>query len=208
MAINWGQGGAGALTGGLAGAQLGMGFGGPTGAAIGAGVGALGGGAAGLFGGLENPEKLNQYERFSPQQRQVIESVLNMLTGQGQQPGGLLGELGDDSALMAPAMRRFQEQTIPGIAERFSGTGAGSQSSSAFQQSLGAAGASLQENLAKMSADRKMKLVQYILQLAGTPMTDRRVSPATKSAFGEGLGALGQMGAKGIARGDITFRQN
>lgn len=48
----------------------------------------------------------------------------------------------------APMMTEFQQQIIPGISERFAGMGA--QSSSAFGQQLGAAGAGLEERLAAL----------------------------------------------------------
>lgn len=47
-------------------------------------------------------------------------------------------------------MRRFQQQTVPSLAERFSGLDA--QRSSAFRQSLGAAGSDLSSRLAALQA--------------------------------------------------------
>lgn len=51
-------------------------------------------------------------------------------------------------AFSAPYMRQFNEQIVPGLAERFAGAGA--LSSSGFQNALGQAGAGLAENLASM----------------------------------------------------------
>ena len=64
----------------------------------------------------------------------------------------LSGEPGAFEAYEAPLKREFNEQIIPGLAERFSGMGAGAQNSSAFQQSLGQAGAGLTEKLAQLRA--------------------------------------------------------
>jgi len=56
----------------------------------------------------------------------------------------------DVEPLAQQAQARFQQQTIPSIAERFTALGAGSQGSSAFAQQLGGAGADLQRELAAL----------------------------------------------------------
>lgn len=61
----------------------------------------------------------------------------------------------------APMMRQFNEQVVPGIAERFTGVGG---QSSAFQQALGNAGAGLQENLASMRGGLQQQGAQGLLQ--------------------------------------------
>lgn len=102
------------------------------------------------------------YERFStlsgPQQ-QIFEKLSSLLQGR------LGGQ--DNSAFEAPEMRRFQEQTVPGLAERFAGLGAGSQSSSAFRQALGGAGADLSERLAKIGGEREDAATNQLMQLLG-----------------------------------------
>ncbi len=103
------------------------------------------------------------YERFStlsPQQSDIFSQLQEMLAPRaaGQE---------DTSRFTAPFMRQFQEETVPGLAERFSGLGAGAQSSSAFQQSLGGAAAGLQENLASIGAGREDKALQQLMNLLG-----------------------------------------
>ena len=110
---------------------------------------------------FEKKPKATQYPGLAPEQVSLQNQLLSMLQGQ-LAPGGtygqgqsylqnlLSGSPTATSAFEAPHMRQFQEQTLPGIAERFSGLGAGAQSSSAFQQQLGQAGASLQEQLASL----------------------------------------------------------
>jgi len=138
----------GALAGAGTGATIGSVFPG-YGTAIGAGAGALVGGLGSAFGSkkggglLTTPESMSEFERFTPEQQSLISQLMGALTGQGGPQGGILGDLLGGDAFAVPEMRRFQEQTIPGIAERFTGLGAGSQSSSAFQQALGTAGADL-----------------------------------------------------------------
>ena len=80
------------------------------------------------------------YERFSTlsgQQQDIYDTLLSKLKGQ-------LGGEGMDT-FKAPYLREFEEKIIPGLAERFAGMGAGSQSSSAFEQALGSSGADLSE---------------------------------------------------------------
>lgn len=117
-----------------------------------------------LFG---SRDKLQKVPTMTPQQNQVLSQLLSQLGlgGQGTTGGNFQGanqylsELlsGDENAYRqfeAPYMRQFNEQTIPGLAERFAGAGAqgGALSSSGFGQALGAAGAGLQENLASLRA--------------------------------------------------------
>lgn len=66
----------------------------------------------------------------------------------------------------APAMRQFQEEIVPGVAERFSGMGA--QSSSAFNQTMGQQAGSLAERLAAMKANWSLSNKSLGLQAAQT----------------------------------------
>jgi hypothetical protein len=107
------------------------------------------------------PRGYSSFNTGTKQQSSFLQQLLGSLQGQssniGQNPlfqqGSnylqqlLSGSPESTAAFEAPAMRQFNEQTIPGLAERFSGLGAGAQSSSAFQQALGQAGAGLSENL-------------------------------------------------------------
>ena len=76
------------------------------------------------------------------------------------------------AAFEAPYMRQFQEQVIPGLAERFAGMGAGAQSSSAFNQALGAAGAGLQEQLAALRGNLGLQAAGQGLQYAQQPISN------------------------------------
>lgn len=62
----------------------------------------------------------------------------------------------------APYLRQFREQTVPEIAERF--TGQDAQRSSAFGQTMGQAGAALQENLAALKGNLVNQLLGQQLQ--------------------------------------------
>jgi len=141
------------------------------------------------------------YERFStlsPQQSDIFNTLQSRLMGQ-------LG--GQDRAnFEAPYLRQFNEKTIPGIAERFSGMGEGAQSSNAFRQSLGAAGAGLSENLASLGENREQNSMQQLMQLLGlnTEGLTKKEKPWWQGALiglggglGQGLGSLGANAATG-----------
>lgn len=109
-----------------------------------------------LFG---SKDKLERVPALNQQQNSALSQVLQNLGVLGG-PGGayegaqsylsdLLNPEGEAyDRFSAPYLREFNEQTLPGIAERYAGAGA--LSSSGFGQSLGAAGAGLSERLAAL----------------------------------------------------------
>ena len=78
----------------------------------------------------------------------------------------------DYDKFAAPYLRQFEEEIIPGIAERFGGMDA--QSSSGFQQTMGKAGQGLAENLAALKAQLRGQAVNQFQNLYG---------PAGKNQF-------------------------
>lgn len=95
----------------------------------------------------------SQVSTLDPQQQQLFSQFAQLLGPLLGQSGGYLQDLlsGSPEAFErfeAPYMRQFNEQIVPGIAERFAGVGG--LSSSGFQQTLGQAGAGLSENLASL----------------------------------------------------------
>ncbi len=111
------------------------------------------------------------------------------------------------------ALRQFREQLIPQIAERFTGLGAGSQSSSAFQQAMGGGAAGIAENIAAMKSGRQMQAAglagplsqvnfQEQLSLLGVRPFENLFRPETGGLLGAmapGIGqAIGSYGLKKI----------
>jgi len=141
---------------------------------------------------------------FTPEQQGLWSQVTGQLGGQGgllSQGLGYMGDIfgGGEQTFEAPAMRQFQEQIIPGIAEQFAGVGA--QSSGAFNQALGQAGAGLAENLAMMRSQLKERAMGHLGQFYSQQMQPAfqwGQMPGTKGLFGnlaEGLGTgAGMMG--------------
>lgn len=123
-------------------------------------------------------DRIKKMPTMSGRQTKFFNSFLQQ--AQGLQGGGyqqaigqLQGMLDPNSQIYkdfaAPQMREFNEQTIPGIAERFAGAGGGmgalggALSSSGFGQALGAAGAGLNTNLAQLRAQLQQQAIQSIL---------------------------------------------
>lgn len=84
--------------------------------------------------------------------------------------------LSDDPAAFAqfeaPLKQQFEQQTVPGIAERFAGmgTGGGASSSSGLQNSLAQAGKEFSTNIAGLRSGLKMQAAQGALQYAQSPI--------------------------------------
>lgn len=127
-----------------------------------------------MFGG----DKMKKVPTLSKQQQKLHDQMIKMLGGQLGQ--GYQGALGHQQQLMDPSseavsqftqpyMREFNEQVVPGLAERFAGMGAmgGGLSSSGFGQSLSAAGSGLQERLAALKAQIGQQAAGNLMQQYG-----------------------------------------
>jgi len=162
-----------------------------------------------LFG---SPGKIKALPTTTPQQQSLLSQLLSGLggpLGSGLQnlQQMLSGSPEALEAYRAPAMREFKEQIVPGIAERFSGMGAGAQQSSAFGQTMGQAGAGLAENLALQKAQLQqnaMGQLQNLFGMSQQPQFQYQQIPG-KTGFLPGLGqafgqAAGMGGGMGIAK--------
>ncbi len=141
---------------------------------------------------------------YNPQQ----EELLNMLLGSlGQQlPGGLQnlqnilgGDQGTFEAFERPARRAFEQQTIPTIAERFTGQGAGAQRSSAFGQALGTAGRELEEDIFSKRIGMQSDALSQLLGMLGPAISPRQYQ-YTKPRQPGFLESLGVGAAEGVGK--------
>lgn len=118
-----------------------------------------------LFGGTPD---VRQATTQTPEQQQFQEQMLSQLGGTTGMGMEWLQQIlsGDESAFAdfeAPIKRQFEQEVVPGIAERFAGMGSGgAQSSSAMQQTMGRAGTELSQNLAQMRSGLKMGAMQQL----------------------------------------------
>lgn len=111
-----------------------MGLAGP----IGGGLMSSAFGGGGFFG---KPERFEQHPLYNQQGM----DLLSWLMSQGQQNT-------DFDAIRKNEINRFNTQTVPGLAERFTAMGGSGQRSSGFRQALGMAGSDLGQNLASMQS--------------------------------------------------------
>ena len=117
---------------------------------------------------------------YNPGQEDILNQILGGLSGPMSSGMGNLGNiLGGDQAsfdaFSAPARRDFNQQTLPGIAERFTGSfGEGSQNSSAFGQALGSAGKDLEEDLFSKRMGMQSGALNQLMQLMQSSMSPRQ----------------------------------
>jgi hypothetical protein len=146
---NFGGGLSGAASGASAGSAIGSIIPG-VGTAIGGAVGGLAGGLAGLFGSKKKKKKRKQISTFDKRQQALNEQQYESLLGKGPladlynyDPQGANDVF--EQTRSRPALREWQEKTIPGITGAFRKEGL--QNSSYVGDALAKSGRDVQENL-------------------------------------------------------------
>lgn len=137
--------------------------------------------------------KTENISNFDPFQQGIHEQQGNALQGGGgygsliEQLRGMLDPNSEyHQAFENQQIGQFNEKTVPQLAERFAGQGAnsGALSSSGFGQSLGAAGAGLQRDLAVNKTntiqDALQKLLTQYSQYQNQTTFDRKETPGTE----------------------------
>ncbi len=127
-----------------------------------------------LFGGT--PEKRENVSTLRPEQEPLYRQAVN--AGLGRGAGGAIGDasdyyrnlLSDNSAdynsFAAPAMRQYNQDIAPQIAEQYAGMGAGGLSSSGFRNAQNQGSVDLAERLGAIRANLRQSGAQG-LQNAG-----------------------------------------
>lgn len=145
-------------------------------------ISALGAGASfmGKRGGSnQGNDEFQKLPTMTGGQTGLLEQLMQALQGGGMGGGPLgagmqsLSDILSDkpeafAAFEKPFKTQFEQQTVPGLAERFSSIGSGSQGSSGFGQQLGAAGANLSENLASMRSGLKQNALTQLMGMMQT----------------------------------------
>lgn len=122
-----------------------------------------------LFGSKDKMKKFDQYSRG---QNQFLESILSQLQSMNGVGGGYQQALGllqnylnpqseQFRNFEQPYLDQFNQEILPGIAERYAGAGA--LSSSGFGQALGSAGSNLQHQLAAMKSGLGLQSAQGLI---------------------------------------------
>ena len=138
------------------------------------------------------PEKVEQFSRFSPENQQSFNDLIGSILGQYQQGGDFSGGFEPQAQ---KARTQFQQQTVPSIAERF--TQMGGQRSNAFAQTLGQAGAGLEEGLAAQGSQFGQRQQQLMQGLLGLGQQESVLRPA-EPGFLQGAATAGAGGISSI----------
>lgn len=177
-----------------------------------------------LMGSLTG-EKGGQKSSFSKGQQGGINDIIQQIKGMGgapditqnqnfQQGQGFLDNLFNDPSFFqnieAPALRQFDEQIAPDIANRFASMGSGgSMGSTAFRNQMNREGSNLAQNLSAQRTGMQQQganqslgyaqqpfsnIMQLYNQALGQPMMNQYQGPSTG-----GFGSLGAPFAQGAA---------
>ncbi len=164
--------------------------------------------------GWEDDSGYSQLSTLTDEQKPLLEQLIAALQGEGA--GGGFGSaadyfrslLSDDNStfdsLSNPEMRRFKEQTIPGLAEQFAGMGSGGLSSSGFRNAATQAGTDLSERLGAIRAQLRQQGASGLMGLGQQglqPYMQNIYQPQTPGVENQILGALG--GAAGSFLGPM-----
>jgi len=156
--------------------------------------------------GKGNGNEPSQIPTMTPEQEAILGQLTNMVQNQGggaNKAMGLLEKYMDPNSdiyknFEAPYMQKFEQQTIPRLAEQFAGFGAnsGALSSSGFGQALGAAGANLQTDLAAMKSGMQRNSINDYLGQFNT-MTGQALNAQPFAYYQQqpGGGAMNAFGA-------------
>jgi hypothetical protein len=171
------------------------------------------------FGGGNEMKKVDTMNRG---QKNLLNQLTKMLGSQGALGQGMMGGIDLQRQLMDPSsqavdqfaqpyMNQFNQQTIPGLAERFASLGGGmggGLSSSGFGQALSSAGGNLQAQLAQLKAGLGQQAAQSLMgqygnmsaqALSAQPFAYQQQGPSMLGGFlkGFGQGGFGGMGQGG-----------
>lgn len=151
-----------------------------------------------LFGGRG---KVKQAPTLTPQQQGLQQQLMSGLQGGPSSIPGLdyLQQLMSNdpnafAAYEAPAMRQFQQEIVPGIAERFTGMGMGSRNSGAFQQQIASAAGRLSQDLAAQRANLRQGAMGQLMGMYGQAMQPQFTNYYQQPQQGFFPGLLGGMG--------------
>jgi len=150
------------------------------------------GGLSGLFGGggmMGKGPSVQQTQRFSPQQQQMLNQIL-------QTSGNRLNSNEFDFQPIEDLARsNFKSKTLPSIVERFTAMG-DEKGSSALKGALGSAEIGLEQQLAAMKSQYNMQQQGFLQNLLGmglTPQFENTMMPAKQGALQGGMNAVMQL---------------
>lgn len=113
------------------------------------------------------PAKTEQVQRYSPEHQQLLDQIAQM----GME--GLQDPTSGFDPIEQKELSRYEEETIPRLAERFASMGQGAGRSSGFRAALGMAGSGLGESLAAQKAQYGLQSRGLMQQLLGMGLGQR-----------------------------------
>lgn len=184
------------------------------------GIGSLVGGKNAKSGSTYNKGQLSLIDQIVNQVKGMNNQGQGDITqNQGYQQGQeWLNNMFNDEDFFknfeAPALRQFEEEIAPGIANRYAGMGSGgSTGSTGFRNALAREGANLSQNLARDRYGMQQQGAQQQLQYAQQPIsnyqqlmqqalqpTQNTYTPATASPFAPIAGAFAGGAAQGYGQ--------
>ena len=173
-------------------------------------------------------DRMNKVPTMDKNQQQLFKKINDMISG-GNLGQGYEGAIDQQRQLMDPnsaavqqftdpMMQQFEQQTVPGLAERFAGGGAmgGGLSSSGFGQALSSAGSNLQSNLAQLKGQLGQQAAGNLMgqfgnlsqqSLGAQPFAYQQQSPDLFSSMMQGW-AQGGFGGMPGGGGGGGFNKN
>jgi len=141
------------------------------------------------------PGYYEQKSTLNPGQQSLHDQYIKSLNQKGA--GGAFGDVADYyrgnlsnnpqdfQAFAAPELRRFNEETIPGLSEQFAGMGAGGLSSSGFRNAAVNAGTDLSERLGAIRAGLRQQSAAGLGNLS-----QGGLNPVTENIYHQGQPGL------------------
>lgn len=194
MKFNWGGSAAGGLGGAASGALAGSIIPG-LGTALGAGVGGLAGLLTGGFSGNDSGYEESP-NKFSPEQQKTLQLLLQQ---------GTAGVMGQQTPGFKPiedyARSKFQRESIPGLAERFTSLGGSdTRNSSDFAGMLSGAQSEFDQGIAALRSQTALQQ----LQLGLNPQTEQIYFGRGPSAGHQLLETAGSLAGKYLENGGFS----
>lgn len=142
------------------------------------------------------PGQFSQQNLFDPQQMSAIRQIIQMALSGLQNPSQGFEPFAQS------ARQNFQENTLPGIFERFTSLGKGAQSTGAFQGMLARGASDLESGLAQGASQfgqQQQGLLQNLLGMGLRPTFENVYQPRQASGFESLLspliGVAGKLGS-------------
>ena len=157
-------------------------------------------------------KKIDKFDELrSGSMDQMLQSALPQLLSS-------LGNQGGFAPIAEQARSRFFGDTVPTLAERFSGLGSGGQRSSGYQESLASGAGQMNTDLAAMESQYGQQRNQQLMQMLGMGLTPQqenmRIAPqqgfmhGMAPGIGEGLAKAGMNFMTGGASGGAEMGSN